>query len=81
MSDPVSGEAASAAEAALTVERDGEPSNIGPAPGGARRRVLAIVGLVLVVAVVVVIVTDPFGGPGKSLVVSLITRLRPRLRR
>ncbi len=66
MSDPVSGEAASAPGATLTVERDGEPSNIGPAPGGARRRTLAIVGLVLVVAVVVVIVTDPFGGPGKS---------------
>ena len=48
------------------VERDGEPSNLGPASGGARRRLLAIVGLALVVAVVVVIVTDPFGGSGKS---------------
>ena len=66
MSDPVSGEAASAPGATPTVERDGEPSNLGPASGGARRRTLAIVGLVLVVAVVVVIVTDPFGGPGKS---------------
>ncbi len=66
MSDPVSGEAASAPGATLTVERDGEPSDLGPASGGARRRTLAIVGLVLVVAVVVVIVTDPFGGPGKS---------------
>jgi multidrug efflux pump subunit AcrA (membrane-fusion protein) len=66
MSDPVSGEAASAPGATLTVERDGEPSNLGPASGGARRRTLAIVGLVLVVAVVVVIVTDPFGGSGKS---------------
>ena len=67
MSDPVSGEAAASAPGAtLTVERDGEPSNLGPASGGARRRTLAIVGLVLVVAVVVVIVTDPFGGPGKS---------------
>ncbi len=58
--------AASAPGATLTVERDGEPSNLGPASGGARRRTLAIVGLVLVVAVVVAIVTDPFGGPGKS---------------
>jgi|HubBroStandDraft_4_1064222.scaffolds.fasta_scaffold18555_3 hypothetical protein len=66
MSDPVSGEAASAPGATLTVERDGEPSNLVPASGGARRRTLAIVGLVLVVAVVVVIVTDPFGGSGKS---------------
>ena len=62
----MSGEAASAPGATLTVERDGEPSNLGPASGGARRRTLAIVGLVLVVAVVVVIVTDPFGGSGKS---------------
>jgi hypothetical protein len=66
MSDPVSGEAASAPGATPTVERDGEPSNLGPASGRARRRALAIVGLVLVVAVVVVIVSDPFGGPGKS---------------
>ncbi len=67
MSDPVSGEAAASAPGATpTVERDGEPSNLGPASGGARRRTLAIVGLALVVAVVVVIVTDPFGGQGKS---------------
>ncbi len=66
MSDPVSGEAASAPGATPTVERDGEPSNLGPPSGGARRRLLAGVGLALVVAVVVVIVTDPFGGSGKS---------------
>ena len=53
-------------EAAAEVERDGEPSNLGPAAGGARRRTLAIVALALVVAVVVVIATDPFGGSGKS---------------
>jgi hypothetical protein len=35
-------------------------------PGRARRRVLAGVGLALVVAVVVVIATDPFGGGGTS---------------
>ncbi len=62
----MSGEAASAPGATPTVERDGEPSNLGPASSGARRRTVAIVGLVLVVAVVVMIVTDPFGGPGKS---------------
>ncbi len=66
MSDPASGEAASAPEARTPVERDGEPSNLGPASGRARRRLLAIVGLVLVVAVVVVIATDPFGGSGRS---------------
>jgi peptidoglycan hydrolase-like protein with peptidoglycan-binding domain len=51
MSDPVSGEAA---------------SGVGPPRGRARRRVLAGVGLVLVAAVVVLIVTDPFGGSTKS---------------
>jgi multidrug efflux pump subunit AcrA (membrane-fusion protein) len=51
MSDPVSGEAV---------------SGVDPPTGRARRRVLAIVGLALVVAVVVVIATDPFGGPAKS---------------
>jgi peptidoglycan hydrolase-like protein with peptidoglycan-binding domain len=67
MSDPVSGEAAaSVPPSTLTVEREGEPSNLGPPAGSARRRVLAVVGLVLVVAVVVVIVADPFSGPGKS---------------
>ncbi len=67
MSNPVSGEAAASAPGATpTVERDGEPSNLGPVSGAERRRLLAIVGLALVVAVVVAIVTDPFGGPGKS---------------
>ena len=66
MSDPASGEAASAPGATLAVERDGKPSSLGPASGGARRRTLAIVGLALVVAVVVVIVADPFGGSRKS---------------
>jgi multidrug efflux pump subunit AcrA (membrane-fusion protein) len=66
MSDPVSGEAASVAQATLTVERDGERSNLGPSAGRARRRMLAVGGLALVVAVVVVIATEPFGGSGKS---------------
>jgi multidrug efflux pump subunit AcrA (membrane-fusion protein) len=42
------------------------PASVGPSGGRARRRVLAGVGLALVVAVVVVIATDPFGGLGKS---------------
>jgi hypothetical protein len=71
--------AAASAPRALTGERDGEPSHLGPpagrdgAPsslgppaGRARRRALAIAGLALVLAVVVVIVADPFAGPGKS---------------
>jgi peptidoglycan hydrolase-like protein with peptidoglycan-binding domain len=67
MSDPVPDKAASSAPGStLTVERDGEPSNLGPAPAGARRRLLAIVGLVLVVAVVVLIAIDPFAGSTKS---------------
>jgi multidrug efflux pump subunit AcrA (membrane-fusion protein) len=37
----------------------------GPPAGRARRRVLAGIGLVLVAVVVVLIVTDPFGGSGK----------------
>ena len=44
----------------------GERSGADPPRARARRRVLAIAGLALVVAVVVVIATDPFGGPGKS---------------
>jgi multidrug efflux pump subunit AcrA (membrane-fusion protein) len=80
MSDPVIGKAAasaphstvsdetaaSAPRSTLTVGRDGEPSNLGPPAGRTRRRTLAIVGLALVVAVVVVIATDPFAGPGKA---------------
>jgi multidrug efflux pump subunit AcrA (membrane-fusion protein) len=42
------------------------PASVGPPAGRARRRVLAGVGLALVVAVVVAIATDPFGGGGKS---------------
>jgi hypothetical protein len=42
------------------------PASAGPPGGRARRRVLAGVGLALVVAVVTVIATDPFGGGGKS---------------
>ncbi len=66
MSDPVSGGAAPAPQATLSVERDGEQSGVGPAASRARRRVLAVVGLALVVAVVVVIATGPFSGVGKS---------------
>jgi multidrug efflux pump subunit AcrA (membrane-fusion protein) len=65
MSDRVSPEATSAPQTTRPLERDGEPSKLGPAAGRARRRVLVVVGLVLVVAVVVVIVADPFGGGGK----------------
>jgi multidrug efflux pump subunit AcrA (membrane-fusion protein) len=43
-----------------------ERSGVDPPRGRARRRLIAIVGLVLVLAVVVVIATDPFGGSGKS---------------
>jgi hypothetical protein len=42
------------------------PASVGPPAGRARRRVFAGVGLALVVAVIVVIATDPFGGGGKS---------------
>ncbi len=70
MSDPVSGEAASAPQVGSAnggaVGSSDERSGIDPPQGRARRRLLAIVGLVLVVAVVVVIATDPFGGSGKS---------------
>ncbi|HXA55453.1 MAG TPA: peptidoglycan-binding protein, partial [Solirubrobacteraceae bacterium] len=92
MSDPLSGEATSAAlppaqgsrdavppgapgERSLADDLDptrplagGErpPASVGPPGDRARRRVLAGVGLALVVAVVVVIVTDPFGGGAKS---------------
>jgi hypothetical protein len=64
MSDPVSGEAASVprGEQGGSV---GEQSRIAPPAGRARRRVLAGVGLVLVAAVVIPIVTDPFAGSTK----------------
>jgi hypothetical protein len=42
------------------------PASVGPPGGRTRRRVLAGAGLALVVAVVVVIATDPFGGGEKS---------------
>ncbi len=66
MSDLVSGEAVSVPEATGAVGPSGESSGVDPPVGRARRRLLAIVGLMLVVAVVVVIATDPFGGSGKS---------------
>jgi multidrug efflux pump subunit AcrA (membrane-fusion protein) len=66
MSDPVSGEAASAPQAAGAAGSSEQRSGVDPPRGRARRRLLATVGLALVVAVVVAIATDPFGGPGKS---------------
>ncbi|MGA9876749.1 MAG: peptidoglycan-binding protein [Solirubrobacteraceae bacterium] len=73
MSDPVSGEAASVAgppvqgaKEAIPSGVSGERSRIGPLAGRARRRMVALVGLALVVVVVVLIVTDPFAGSGKS---------------
>jgi multidrug efflux pump subunit AcrA (membrane-fusion protein) len=53
-------------QAADAAGSSGERSGVEDPRGRARRRVLAIVGLVLVVAVVVVIATDPFSGSGKS---------------
>jgi multidrug efflux pump subunit AcrA (membrane-fusion protein) len=66
VSDPVSGEAASVPQAADATGPSGERPGVDPSRDRARRRLLAIVGLVLAVAVVVVIATDPFGGSGKS---------------
>jgi peptidoglycan hydrolase-like protein with peptidoglycan-binding domain len=65
VSDPVSGEAASVPQAGEEAGSSGEQSMIAPPAGRARRRVLAGVGLALVAAVVVLIVTDPFGGSTK----------------
>jgi Putative peptidoglycan binding domain len=73
MSDPISGEAmpaaqpppAQAIDEAIPPLASGERSRIGLPAGRARRRVLALTGLALVVAVVVVVVTDPFGAAGK----------------
>lgn len=73
MSDPTSGEAtyvaqppAQGAEEAIPYGASGERSRIDLPAGRARRRMLAVVGLALVAAVIVVIVTDPFTGPGRS---------------
>ena len=66
MSYPVSGEAAPVPQAADAAASSGELSGVDPLGGRARQRTLAIVGLVLVAAAVVVIATDPFGGSGKS---------------
>jgi multidrug efflux pump subunit AcrA (membrane-fusion protein) len=73
MSDPMSGEVTSVAQPPAQGTQDavppgasGERSRIDPQAGRARRRVLAVVGLAVVVAVVVLIATDPFGGGGKS---------------
>ncbi len=61
----MSGEAASVPQSGEKAGSSGEPSNLAPPAGRARRRVLAGVGLVLVAALVVLIVTDPFGGSTK----------------
>jgi hypothetical protein len=66
MSDPVSGEATFLPQAGGAAGSSGERSGVGPLAGRARGRVLAGVGLVLVAALVVLIVTDPFGGSTKS---------------
>ena len=62
----MSGEAASVPQAGDPAGSSGEQSRIAPTAGRARWRVLAGTGLVLVAAVVVLIVTDPFSGSGKS---------------
>ena len=61
----MSDEAASVPQAGEEAGSSGEQSRIAPPAGRARRRVLAGVGLVLVAAVVVLIVTDPFAGSTK----------------
>ncbi|HEY2200431.1 MAG TPA: peptidoglycan-binding domain-containing protein, partial [Solirubrobacteraceae bacterium] len=66
MNDPVSGEEASVPQAAGPVEHHGERTGVDPPRGRARRRVLAVVGLALVVAVVALIVTDPLAGSTKT---------------
>ena len=69
----MSGEAMSVAQPPAQGTRDAIPfgpsggqPRIDPPVARARRRMLAVVGLALVAAVVVVIATDPFGGAGKS---------------
>jgi peptidoglycan hydrolase-like protein with peptidoglycan-binding domain len=66
VSDPVPGETASVPQAGDPAGFSSEQSQIAPPAGRARRRVLAGAGLVLVAAVVVLIVTDPFAGSTKS---------------
>jgi peptidoglycan hydrolase-like protein with peptidoglycan-binding domain len=66
MSDRVSGETASLPHAGEEAGSSGEQSKIAPPSGRARRRVLAGMGPVLVAAVVILIVADPFGGSTKS---------------
>ena len=61
----MSGEAASVLQAGDSAGSSGEQSRIAPPAGRSRRRALAGAGLVLVAAVVVLIVTDPFGGSTK----------------
>jgi hypothetical protein len=56
----------SLAETGMLAGGERHPASVNPPAGRDRRRMLAVVGLALVVAVVAVIVTDPFGGPGKS---------------
>jgi peptidoglycan hydrolase-like protein with peptidoglycan-binding domain len=63
--DPVSAEAVSVPPARGPAESTGEPSRVAPSAGRARRRVLAGLGLALVVAAVVLVVIDPFANPGK----------------
>ncbi len=69
----MSGEAMSVAQPPAQGTRDAIPfgpsggqPRIDPPVARARRRMLAVVGLALVAAVVLVIATDPFGGAGKS---------------
>ncbi len=66
MSDPVSGEVASVPQVGGAAGSSGERSGVDPPRGRDRRRVLAGVGLGLIAAVVVLIVTDPFGGSSES---------------
>jgi multidrug efflux pump subunit AcrA (membrane-fusion protein) len=62
----MSSEAASVPQVPGPAGSTDELSRVGPPAGRARRRVLAGTGLALVVAVVVLIATDPFGGSTKS---------------
>ncbi|MGH2903841.1 MAG: peptidoglycan-binding protein [Solirubrobacteraceae bacterium] len=69
MNDPMSGEATSVAQPPAQGAEDAIPSGAAgerSLGGRTRRRVLAVVGLAIVVVVVVLIATDPFVGSGKS---------------